>query len=72
MLPRSLIFIFNISILKEVVNDVKAESALEYAAAINPKIKMIIIGNPSVSLKTTAGKRSSGFKYWISYLPAID
>ena len=41
---------------KDVVNDVKAESALEYATAIKPKIKIIIRGKPRVSLNTTAGK----------------
>ena len=35
---------------KDVVNDVKAESALEYAAAIKPKIKIIIKGNPEFRL----------------------
>ena len=53
---------------KDVVNDVKAESALEYAAAIKPKIKIIIKGKPRVLLNTTAGKRSSGLEKIIPYL----
>ena len=43
MLNLSWTLIFNMSTQKDVVNDVKAESALEYAAAIKPKIKIIII-----------------------------
>ena len=42
MLNLSWTLIFNMSTQKDVVNDVKAESALEYAAAIKPKIKIII------------------------------
>ena len=62
MLNLSSTLIFNISTQKDVVNDVNAESALDYAAAIKPKIKIIIMGKPRVSLNTTAGKRSSGLE----------
>ena len=45
-----LLFFFSISkksIQKEVVKDVRAESALEYAAAIIPKIKIVEVKKPN-------------------------
>lgn len=72
ILDESLISISKISTQKEVVNEVNAESALEQAAAINPKIKISIKGNPNISLKTTAGNKSSGFEKLIPYFPAIE
>ena len=70
MLNLSWTLIFNMSTQKDVVKDVKAESALEYAAAIKPKIKIIIKGKPKVSLNITAGNRSSGLEKIIPCLPA--
>ena len=51
--------IFNISTQKEVVSDVKALSALLYAAAISPKINTIPKNSPNPDLKAISGNNKS-------------
>ena len=51
---------------KEVVNEVKAESALEYAAAINPNKNSIPINGPTPSLKAMDENNKSELAYVIS------
>ena len=53
-----LLSIFKKSIQNEVVNEVKAESALEYAAAIIPNKKIIDV-NPPKLFKANIGYKSS-------------
>ena len=56
----------------DVVNDVRAESALEYAAAISPKINIIASVFQRIPLSATAGKKSYGLLNEIPYFPAIE
>ena len=58
LLLLSLFWISKKSIEKEVVSEVKAESALEYAAAIIPKIKIIEVKKPN-SFNANKGYKSS-------------
>ena len=56
----------------DVVSDVRAESALEYAAAISPRINIIASVFPKIPLSATAGNKSSGLLKAIPYFPAIE
>ena len=56
--------IFNISTQNEVVRDVKALSALLYAAAIKPNIKVIPKKPPSPELSAISGNRRSVLGYY--------
>ena len=62
--------IFKKSTEKDVVKEVKAESALEYAAAINPNKNNIPIIFPAPSLNATAENNKSGLSNFISFISA--
>ena len=55
----------------DVVNDVRAESALEYAAAISPRIN-IIANVFKDSAECYCRNKSSGLLNEIPYFPAIE
>ena len=57
--PYCYFFISRKSTQKDVVNDVRAESALEYAALIKPKRNVINTKMPNFSLFMTATNKSS-------------